>query len=91
MSNEFPVFEVPSNAAEAEEAMGTKQKFWFRHPTLGKCLFKQARQGTGEDWSEKIAAELAQQLCLPHAKEELATWNGNPGTISPAMLLKRVH
>ena len=66
--------------------MGTKQKFWFRHPTFGKCLFKQARQGTGEDWSEKMAAELAQRLCLPHAREELATWNDNPGTISPAML-----
>lgn len=86
MSNKFPIFEVPSNAAEAEEAMGTKPKFWFRHPTLGKCLFKQARQGTGEDWSEKMAAELAHQLCLPHTREELAIWNDHPGTISPAML-----
>lgn len=89
MSNEFPVFEVPANAAEAEEAMGTKRKFWFRHPSLGKCLFKQARQGTGEDWSEKMAAELAQRLCLPHAREELAIWNGQSGTISPAMLSKK--
>lgn len=86
MSNQFPIFEVPADAAEAEEAMGTKFKFWFQHPELGNSLFKQARSNTGEDWAEKIAAELAQLLGLPHARYELATWNERPGTISPAMV-----
>ncbi|MGB7487778.1 MAG: HipA-like protein, partial [Phormidesmis sp.] len=81
MSNRFPIFEVPSDAAEAIEVMGTKPKFWFDHSQFGKCLFKQARSNTGEDWSEKIAAELAQLLKLPCARKELAIYKGNPGTI----------
>ncbi len=88
MENQFPIFEVSVNAAEAEEAMGTKFKFWFQHSDLGNCLFKQARSNTGEDWAEKIAAELAQLLGLPHAKYELASWSERPGTISPAMVPK---
>jgi hypothetical protein len=88
MSNQFPIFEVPVDAAEAEEAMGTKFKFWFQHPELGNCLFKQARSNTGEDWAEKIAAELAQLLGLPHASYELAAWQGQPGIISPSFLPK---
>jgi HipA-like C-terminal domain len=86
MSNEFPIFEVPVDDAQAEEAMGTKPKFWFRDARFGKCLFKQARSNTGEDWSEKIAAELAQLLGLPHASYELATWDQKAGTISPVMI-----
>jgi hypothetical protein len=86
MSNEFLVFEVPTDDAQAEEAMGTKPKFWFRDAKFGKCLFKQARPNTGEDWAEKIAAELAQLLGLPHAKYELASWDQKPGTISPVMI-----
>lgn len=88
MSSQFPIVEVPLDAAEAEEAMGTKFKFWFQHPELGNCLFKQARSNTGEDWAEKIAAELAQLLSLPHATYELATWQGQPGIISPSFLPK---
>lgn len=65
MSNQFPIFEVPEDAAEAEEAMGSRFKFWFHDPDLGNCLFKQVRFNTGEDWSEKIAAELAELLGLP--------------------------
>lgn len=68
--------------------MGTKFKFWYRHPELGNCLFKLARPDTGEDWSEKIAAELASLLGLPHAVYELATWQGQPGIISPRFLPK---
>ena len=84
----FPIIEIPDDAAQAEEAMGTKFKFWFHHPELGNCLFKLARPQTGEDWSEKIAAELAQLLGLPHATYQLATWQGQPGIISPSFLPK---
>lgn len=86
MDNPFPIYKVSYEAEQLQEDMGTKPKFWFRHPDLGKCLFKQARPNTGEDWSEKIAAELAQLLGLPHAQQELATWDDRPGTISKLMM-----
>ncbi|MBD2465506.1 HipA-like protein [Oscillatoria sp. FACHB-1407] len=88
MSYQFPIFEVPVDAAEAEEAMGSRFKFWFKHPEFGNCLFKQTRSNTGEDWTEKIAAELAQLLGLPHATYELAVWRGQNGVISPNFLLE---
>jgi hypothetical protein len=86
MSDNFSVIDVPADAAQAEEAMGTKFKFWYDDPQFGDCLFKCARRNTGEDWSEKIAAELCTLLGLPHATYELATWQGQPGTISPNLL-----
>ena len=84
---EFPVIQVPSDAARAPEAMGTKRKFWFHDPKLCTCLFKSARPNTGEDWAEKIAAELCEALRLPHAKQELGIWQGQRGTVSPAMIM----
>ena len=64
------------------EQMGTKRKFWCRHPQGHLCLFKFSRQHAGEDWSEKNAAEVATVLGIPHAEIELATCNGSRGTIS---------
>lgn len=86
MPDDFPLIEVPLGAARDEEAMGSKRKFWYQDPALGDCLFKRSRPDTGEDWSEKIAAELCQRLGLPHASYELALWNGERGTISPNLL-----
>jgi hypothetical protein len=82
----FPIIYVPDDAAQAEEPMGTKFKFWYNQPDLGDCLFKCARPNTGEDWSEKVAAELCSLLGLPHAIYELATWRNASGTISPNLL-----
>lgn len=86
MPNLFPIVEVSLDAPEEAEAMGTKEKFWFQDRDRGLCLYKKARPGTGEDWSEKIAAELCQLLGLPHADYDLATFDGCPGTISPSFL-----
>ena len=86
MSDRFPIIEVPADAARAEEAMGSKSKFWYNDTNFGDCLFKQSRPNTGEDWSEKVAAELCQLLGLPHATYELAIWNEKRGTISPNLL-----
>ncbi|GET39991.1 hypothetical protein [Microseira wollei] len=86
MSPPFPIIVVPTDAAVATEAMGTKFKFWFHHPELGYCLYKQARPNTGEDWAEKIASQLCELLGLPHARIELATWNHNRGTVSPSFV-----
>ncbi len=82
MVDYFPIIEIPPDAPGEDEQMGTKEKFWFDHDTFDRCLYKKARPNTGEDWSEKIASELCQLLQLPHAKYELATFEGNRGTIS---------
>lgn len=88
---EFPVIVVTKEAYElsTNETMGSKYKFWFKHEELGRCLYKQARQNLGEDWAEKVAAQLCELLGLPHAVYELAeTWEGNRGVVSPNFLLK---
>jgi hypothetical protein len=82
----FRVIEVPSDALTETEDLGTKVKFWFHDTELGLCLFKKIRPETGEDWSEKIAAELCELLNLPHANYELATCNDERGTISPSFI-----
>lgn len=87
MADKFPIIEVPPNAPESLEEMGTKEKFWFHHQNL-RCLYKKARPNTGEDWAEKIAAELCELLGLPHANYELAIFNDHRGTISPSFLPK---
>lgn len=86
MNPPFPVYLIANDAAQSEEAMGTKFKFWLKHSDLGDCLFKMARPDTGEDWSEKIAAELSGLLGLPHASYELATWQDTAGTCFPGVL-----
>ncbi len=54
--------------------MGTKRKFWYQPPDGDEpaWLFKYPRQNTGEHWAEKIAAEIAEILEIPHARVELA-------------------
>lgn len=86
MDNQFPIIDVPMDADEKMEAMGTKYKFWFKHPELGYCLYKQARLNTGEDWSEKIASELCELLGLPHAQYELAIHKEAFGIVSPSLV-----
>lgn len=88
MTEQYFIIHVPSDAPEVAEAMGTKEKFWFRDYKQRLCLFKKTRVNTGEDWSEKIAAELRHLLGLPHANYELATFNGERGVISPSFVPK---
>jgi hypothetical protein len=84
----FTIIEVPLDAGQMLEPMGTKKKFWYKHEIWGDVLFKEAREGTGEDWSEKIASELCQFLGIPHARYELAIWNDRRGIITPAVTAK---
>ncbi|MBU7585322.1 MAG: HipA-like protein, partial [Nostoc sp. TH1S01] len=90
MPEPFPIIEVPLNAYELSEnePIGSKYKFWFHDKTLGRCIYKQATDNTGEDWTEKIAAELCTFLELPHAQYELAIFNEKRGTISPTFVPK---
>jgi len=56
------------------EQMGSKEKFWCKDTTGLRYLLKFARPQTGEDWAEKVAAELAEVCGLPHATVELASF-----------------
>lgn len=78
----YEVLQVPDDVADLTEQLGTKPKFWFIREGED-WLFKESRPGTGEDWSEKIAAELASLLQLPHADYELAVWRGRRGVVTP--------
>lgn len=63
--------------------MGTKSKFWFRpSETTPRWLFKYPQPGTGQHWAEKIAAEIAGCLGIPHAVVELAEFEGERGSVS---------
>jgi len=65
------------------EQMGSKSKFWFREQATDQnWLFKYNRVNTGEDWSEKIAAEIAELLAIPHAQVELAQCSDERGIVS---------
>lgn len=89
MTQLFRVINVSPDAPEETEDLGTKEKFWFQDENLGLCLFKKARPETGEDWSEKIAAELCHLIGLPHANYELATFKDQYGTVSPSFIPER--
>ena len=77
----FPILEVDPNSLIGDEQLGSKSKFWFEHE--GKqWLFKLARENTGEDWAEKVAAELAQFVPVDAAHVELAAYRGRRGSAS---------
>ena len=80
MLNPFPIIEVtPAMRSGSEvEQLGSKPKFWFTYEKE-KWLFKEARKNTGEDWSEKLASEIAKLMGLTTHHTELAIWNGKRG------------
>jgi hypothetical protein len=80
--SQYAVFELAGDwTPENREPLGSKRKLWLRSqvPEEHRRLFKYNRPNTGEDWSEKIAAELAELLQLPHARVELASLRGDRG------------
>ncbi len=64
MQPPYPIFQVQPEWTLEPEDMGTKAKFWFRRPGDDEpdWLFKHPRENTGEHWSEKIAAEIANAM-----------------------------
>jgi len=59
----FPIITLGVGTSESSEPLGTKEKYWL--PIGDELrLFKVGRPGTGENWAEKIAAELAELLGL---------------------------
>ena len=85
----FPIITVPPDAADLIEQLGTKQKFWYDDTAGERRLFKQVRQDTGEDWSEKVASELGTLLGLPHADYDFATWKDLRGVVTPTFVPDR--
>lgn len=63
--------------------MGSKEKFWFGEVGQVRQLFKYSRPAHGEDWSEKVAYEIARALEVPAAKVDLATHRGRNGIVTP--------
>lgn len=87
MSEHFRIIKVAEDAPHASEQMGTKPKFWFLKDRTN-FLFKEGRPGTGEDWAEKVAEQLAALLKMPHAEYELAVFGDKRGTVSRSFLPK---
>lgn len=81
----YDIVSIPEDAREDTEQLGSKPKFWV---TLDgkRWLFKEARENTGEDWAEKVAAELAIVLRIPAAIVELAEYCGRRGCISRSFM-----
>jgi len=82
----YPVIEVPDDASTQLEQLGTKGKFWYEDETGRRCLFKEGRPGSGENWAEKVACEIAKALGLPHAHYDLACYRGRMGVSSPSLV-----
>lgn len=78
----FPIIDVSAWERLNTEQMGTKPKFWCLDESGTKFLFKESRSHAGEHWSEKVSAEIAGVLGIPHAEIELAVCEGMNGTIS---------
>ncbi len=82
----YPILHVLPGDVVGDEQLGTKTKFWFERDGA-RWLFKEAREiiggmTSGEDWSEKVAAEIAVLLKVPAARVELAEYQGRPGCAS---------
>ena len=77
----FPILQVDPNSLIGDEQLGSKSKFWFEHEG-DRWLFKFARDNTGEDWAEKVAAEVAKLVAVDAARVELADYLGKRGSAS---------
>jgi hypothetical protein len=77
----YAVFEIQPEWVLEQEALGSKEKFWYRaKKDEPEWLFKFPQPNTGQHWSEKIAAEMAAKLKILHAKVELAVFQGTRGS-----------
>lgn len=77
----YPIVNIPADAREDTEQLGSKPKFWV-FLNGQRWLFKDARPDTGEDWAEKAAAEVAKAIGIRAATVELADYSGRRGCIS---------
>lgn len=85
MVKQFKVIEIRADESIRDEALGTKEKFWLEKDGV-RFLFKEARSNTGEDWSEKLAGEIAGLIGISAAKVELSICDGKRGTLSQSFI-----
>lgn len=86
-------------SAEADEPMGSKEKWWVDLPMFGErqWLLKLARldehDGTvsGEDWAEWTVHQLAEKLGVPSATVRPATLEGRRAIVSRSVLRDRLE
>ena len=79
----YPIVEVNPEWTIGDEAMGSREKFWYQVSTDQKrWLFKYPRPSSGEHWAEKVAAEVAKSIGVAHAEVELAETNGIRGSVA---------
>jgi hypothetical protein len=76
-SDPFPVVDVTAWEVVATETSGAEAKDWLRHPVsklhwLFKSVTIKDGHVHGEDWAEKVAAEIAGLLGIPCAVTEMA-------------------
>lgn len=82
----YPIIDLTARDVLAPEEMGSKRKGWVQvsddhQPWLFKYPRLSAGALTGEHWAEKVAAEIADVLHIPHSRAELARLEGDPGVI----------
>lgn len=79
--SDYVVVEVQREWVLEPEVLGSKRKFWYRKGgDETPWLFKYPQANTGQHWSEKISAEVAEGLGILHAKVELAVFDGIRGS-----------
>ena len=83
MPETYPIVQVRKEWVLEQEVMGSKEKFWYLpEGQTTKWLFKYPREDTGEHWAEKVAAEVAGWLEIPHGRVELAVYEGKRGSVT---------
>lgn len=79
----YPVIEIQPEWVVEAEAMGSKEKFWYKEPgTTTDWLFKYPKPGTGQHWAEKVAAQIAANVGVRHAPVELAVFGSKRGSVT---------
>jgi HipA-like C-terminal domain len=76
----YPVTNITAFPPDADEQMGTKEKFWITMDNH-RWLFKFVQKDYGEDWSEKITGEIASLLSIPVAQSCLAVYQNRRGIL----------
>jgi hypothetical protein len=81
----YEIIEIQENTENLLEQLGSKRKFWF---TLNNeaYLFKEGREGTGENWAEVVASEICSVLGIPSATYCFATYKERLGVITKTIV-----
>ena len=85
----YRILQIPPENEIQLEGMGSKIKSWHLIPegNESQWLFKRPqRENSGEHWAEKIVAEVAALLSVPHARVELAEYQGSRGSITESIV-----